>query len=60
MQPGDDIKGQAINTPAPEPSGAGERVRKRDLSSLVGTWQEDPEFDEAIADQDKVDEELWR
>lgn len=38
----------------------GERIRKRDLSYLAGTWQEDPEFDEAIADQDKVDEEMWR
>jgi len=39
---------------------SGERVRKRDLSDIVGTWQADPAFDEAIADQDKVDEEMWR
>jgi plasmid stability protein len=39
---------------------SGERIRKRDLSDIVGTWQEDPAFDEAIADQDKVDEEMWR
>ncbi|HUB18301.1 MAG TPA: hypothetical protein VL990_06680 [Acidobacteriaceae bacterium] len=39
---------------------SGERVRKRDLSDIVGTWQDDPAFDEAIADQDKVDEEMWR
>jgi plasmid stability protein len=38
----------------------GERIRKRDLSDIVGTWQEDPAFDEAIADQDRVDEEMWR
>lgn len=39
---------------------SGERVAKRDLSDIVGTWQDDPAFDEAIADQDKVDEEMWR
>jgi plasmid stability protein len=39
---------------------SGERTRKRDLSDIVGTWQPDPAFDEAIADQDKVDEEMWR
>jgi plasmid stability protein len=39
---------------------SGERTQKRDLSDIVGTWQEDPAFDEAIADQDKVDEEMWR
>ncbi|MFY9747435.1 MAG: hypothetical protein WA891_04025 [Acidobacteriaceae bacterium] len=38
----------------------GERIRKRDLSDIVGTWQNDPAFDEAIAAQDTVDEDLWR
>lgn len=27
---------------------------------VVRTWQEDPEFDKAIADQDMIDPELWR
>lgn len=39
---------------------SGERIRKRDLRFMAGTWQEDPAFDEAIAAQDKVDEDLWR
>ena len=39
---------------------SGERIRKRDLSDIVGTWQNDPAFDEAIAAQDTVDEDLWR
>ncbi len=38
----------------------GEEVRHRDLRDLAGTWQEDPEFEEAIADQEVVDEELWK
>jgi len=33
---------------------------KRDLSDIVGTWQEDPAFDSAIADQHKIDEAMWR
>ncbi len=30
------------------------------LDSLAGTWEEDPAFDEAIALQDRIDEDLWR
>ena len=37
-----------------------EPVRQRDLSELAGTWIEDPEFDRAIEDQDRIDESLWR
>jgi len=35
-------------------------VRQRDLSGIAGTWIEDPEFDRAIEDQDRIDEDLWR
>lgn len=35
-------------------------VRMRDLGDIAGTWQEDPEFDQAIAEQDQIDERLWR
>lgn len=37
-----------------------EAIRYRDLDDLAGTWREDPELDEAIADQHAIDEELWR
>ena len=41
--------------------GLGRRAaRHRDLSDLAGRWREDPDFDQAIADQDQVDEELWK
>ena len=30
-----------------------------DLDHLAGKWVEDPDFDEAIADQDRIDESLW-
>jgi len=58
-------QGKSLNDVAIEvlTLGAGigsERVRKRDLSFMVGTWQNDPAIDQALADQDKVDEEMWR
>ena len=31
-----------------------------DLDSLVGSWQEDPEFDQAVADFQIVDEAAWK
>jgi plasmid stability protein len=33
---------------------------KRDLTDIAGTWQEDPAFDSAIAEQQKIDEAMWR
>ena len=42
-------------------AGLAERERvKRDLSDIAGTWQEDPAFDSAIAEQQKIDEAIWR
>jgi len=35
-------------------------IRQRDLGDVGGTWQEDREFDQAVADQDRIDERLWR
>jgi hypothetical protein len=39
---------------------ADEEVRHHDMDDLAGTWVEDPEFDRAIRDMDKVDPELWK
>jgi hypothetical protein len=33
---------------------------KRDLSDIAGTWVEDPEFDAALEDQNRIDWELWQ
>lgn len=30
-----------------------------DLDHLVGSWQEDPQFDEAVAEMDRIDSEMW-
>ncbi|HJX65099.1 MAG TPA: hypothetical protein VJ860_14245 [Polyangia bacterium] len=38
----------------------GEAQRQRDLRDLAGSWKKDPAFDQAIAEQDKVDEALWK
>jgi plasmid stability protein len=40
-------------------SGLGETTY-HDLDELAGTWEEDPDFDEAIAAQDKIDPSLWK
>ncbi len=40
--------------------GVGEESgRRRDLSDLAGTWQDDPETLAALADQRRVDPEDW-
>ncbi|HVR95778.1 MAG TPA: hypothetical protein VMW27_04140 [Thermoanaerobaculia bacterium] len=58
-------EGKSLNTVAIEAlirgTGFGETpLRQRDLSDIAGAWQEDPEFDKAIADQDQIDEQLWQ
>jgi hypothetical protein len=34
-------------------------LKRRDLSDIVGTWIEDDGFDAAIADQRRIEEEMW-
>ncbi len=31
-----------------------------DLDKLIGSWEEDPGFDRAMQDFDRIDQELWR
>lgn len=31
-----------------------------DLDALIGTWEEDPAFDEAVFAQGQIDKKLWR
>ncbi len=35
-------------------------VIHHDLDKLAGTWEEDPAFDGAVADQDRIDPSLWK
>jgi plasmid stability protein len=32
----------------------------RRLNDIAGTWREDPEFDAAIEEQQKIDKKLWK
>lgn len=41
-------------------SAAGTPRRYRSLGSLAGTWREDPAFERALADQRRVDPDLWK
>jgi hypothetical protein len=34
-------------------------VRQRDLRDLAGTWQDHPQFDAALADQDRIEDSIW-
>jgi hypothetical protein len=31
-----------------------------DLDPIIGSWVDDEEFDSAIADQDQIDESIWK
>ena len=58
-------EGKSLNEAAIEALQAGlglseEPVEFDDLDDLIGTWQHDPDTDQALADQDVVDPELWR
>lgn len=35
-------------------------IPKRDLGDISGTWVEDQAFTDAVAEQDTVDESIWR
>ena len=35
-------------------------VRRRELADVAGTWKNDPLFDRALLDQDRVDPDLWK
>jgi hypothetical protein len=41
-------------------AGGEEEIVRHDLDGLAGLWEEDPDFDAAIAAQHAVDEDLWR
>lgn len=37
-----------------------ERVVRRDLTGIAGTWRREPSVERALAAQDEVDEALWK
>jgi len=58
-------RGKSLNEVAVEAlaRGAGvteQRSRQRDLGDITDTWRKDPAFDNALAAQDTIDEEMWQ
>lgn len=39
---------------------AGAPRKRRDLTDLLGSWKPDQEFLDAIADQRRIDDDLWK
>jgi len=37
-----------------------QQTRYSDLDDLAGSWVDDPEFDRAMKEMDRVDPELWK
>jgi hypothetical protein len=57
--------GKSLNEVAIEALAKGAGVsatprKRRNLDDIVGSWKEDEAFDEAIADQRQIDEDLWK
>lgn len=59
------VEGKSLNEAAVEAlaEGAGVKgapVKRRDLGDIAGTWKNDKAVDAALADQDVIDENVWR
>ena len=57
-------RGKSLNEVAIEALARGtgitqDRSRQRDLRDIAGTWRKDTAFEEALAAQDTIDEEMW-
>lgn len=57
--------GKSLNETALEALAEGAGVsgaprKRRDLTDLLGKWKPDQEFLDAIADQRRIDEDLWK
>ncbi|MEA2162203.1 MAG: hypothetical protein QOK37_330 [Thermoanaerobaculia bacterium] len=59
------VAGKSLNEVAIEALAEGAGVtgaprKRRSAQGIAGTWKEDKAFDEAIAAQDQIDEDLWK
>ena len=58
--------GKSLNEAAVEALAEGAGVgtvtarKRRDLADIAGTWKADKALESALAEQDRVDEDLWR
>ncbi len=51
---------RVANDALAEGAGVACERRRRDLSDIAGTWRRDRATDTALAEQDVIDETLWR
>ena len=57
---GKSLNEAALDALADASGAAGSRRKRRDLGDIAGTWKSDKAITTALADQDRVDEDLWR
>ncbi len=57
---GTSLNEAAIDALAESSGMAGSPRKRRDLADIAGTWKADKAVEAALADQDRVDEDLWR
>jgi plasmid stability protein len=58
-------EGKSLNTVAVETLARGLEmdavpIEHTDLDDLIGSWEEDPAFDRAVAEFERIDEEAWK
>jgi plasmid stability protein len=51
---------EALSSAVGANGNAKQPARHHDLDFLIGTWIEDPAFDQTIAEHDRVDPKDWR
>ena len=59
------IEGKSLNDVAVEALAEGLGfstgvIEHRDLSDIIGTWKKDAAIESALAEQDQIDESLWK
>lgn len=57
---GTSLNEAAVEALAEGSGSTGARRRRRDLTDIAGTWKAERVVEDALGDQDRVDEDLWR
>jgi hypothetical protein len=57
---GKSLNEAAVDALAEGSGTTGSRRKRRDLADIAKTWKADKAVEAALADQDRVDEDLWR
>jgi hypothetical protein len=57
---GKSLNEAAVEALAEGAGATGARRKRRDLGDIAGTWRAEKAVETALADQDRIDEDLWR